>query len=89
MLELSIVLAAVLVATALLLPRVSAARRLAVRRRVVVNLEGGDAVTGVLWARRGDFLVLRDAMVHTGGRDVPADGEVIIDRERVIFVQVT
>ncbi len=61
--------------------------RTAVRRRVVVNL-GDDAISGVLWARRGRLLVLRDARIMQPGREpVPMDGEVVIDRDQVRFVQ--
>lgn len=57
-------------------------------RRVVVNLRGGDAVVGVLVARRGPLLFLRDA-AHAGGADnpVPVDGEVVVERSEVEFIQ--
>lgn len=64
------------------------ARRLLVRRRVVVNLVGDRAVTGVLWVRRGGFLVLRDAkLLEPGAQPVAMDGDVLIERDRVEFVQ--
>jgi hypothetical protein len=65
-----------------------AAGRLAVRARVLVNLHNGEAITGVLWSRRGRLLVLRDAAVMTPGqRDPrPVDGDVIVDRDQVTFV---
>ena len=62
-------------------------RRLAVRRRVVVSTLGGDAFSGILWARRGPYLVLRDVTVHSGGNTVAADGDVILDRAVIAFVQ--
>lgn len=66
-------------------------RRLAVRRRVVVNIDTGAgdtaAVSGILWERSGRHLIIRDAVVHTGGQSVPADGDVIIDRDHVLYVQ--
>jgi hypothetical protein len=65
------------------------ARRLMVRRRVVVNLVGDQAVTGVLWRRVGGFLVLRDArLIEAGADPVSMDGDVLIERDRVLFVQV-
>lgn len=61
--------------------------RTAVRRRVVVNL-GDEAISGVLWARRGRLLVLRDAQIMQPGHEpVSMDGEVVIDRAQVRFVQ--
>lgn len=63
-------------------------RRTAVRKRVVVNL-ADSAFSGVLWAKRGPLLVLRDAkLMHPGSPAVPVDGEVVIERSRVQFVQV-
>ncbi|MFC5992940.1 hypothetical protein ACFQE5_01795 [Pseudonocardia hispaniensis] len=62
--------------------------RTAVRRRVLVNLIGGQAIDGVLWARRGRMLILRDAkLLEQGVEPVPMDGEVIIDRQQIDFVQ--
>lgn len=65
-----------------------APRRLAVRRRVMVNLVDGKAVSGVLW-QQGRVLVLKDATLHERGADpVSVDGEVLVERHRVDFVQV-
>ncbi|QIJ66412.1 hypothetical protein G7Z13_04710 [Streptomyces sp. JB150] len=63
-------------------------RRTAVRRRVVVNLSD-KAFAGVLWAKRGPLLVLRDVtLMQHGAADTPMDGEVIVERARVEFIQV-
>jgi hypothetical protein len=63
-------------------------RRTAVRRRVVVNL-ADKAFSGVLWARRGPLLVLRDVQLLEVARPPqPIDGEIVIERARVEFVQV-
>lgn len=63
-------------------------RRTAVRRRVVVNL-ADKAFEGVLWAKRGPLLVLRDVtLMQPGAADTPVDGEVVVERARVEFVQV-
>jgi hypothetical protein len=63
-------------------------RRLMVRRRVVVNLMGDRAITGVLWTRRGGYLVLKNAsLLEPGAEPTQMDGDVLIDRERVLFVQ--
>lgn len=63
-------------------------RRTAVRKRVVVNLPG-KAFSGVLWAKRGPLLVLRDVSLLEPGRDTQGvDGEVVIERAQVEFIQV-
>ncbi|MFF9043339.1 hypothetical protein [Streptomyces parvulus] len=63
-------------------------RRTAVRKRVIVNLPD-KAFRGVLWAKRGPLLVLRDAELLEAGREPQAvDGEIVIERARVEFMQV-
>lgn len=64
--------------------------RLAMSRRVMVNLTTGSAIDGVLWDERGQFIVLRDANLHVreSADPTPLDGEVILDRARIEFVQV-
>jgi hypothetical protein len=61
-----------------------------VRHRVLVNLTDGKAIRGVLWAKRGPLLVLRDAELHEPGCEaVPLDGDVLVERPRVLFIQAT
>ncbi|MGW1998550.1 hypothetical protein [Embleya sp. NPDC001921] len=63
-------------------------RRTALRKRVVVNL-ADKAFRAVLWAKRGPLLVLRDVELLEAGRDPQAiDGEVVVERARVEFIQV-
>jgi hypothetical protein len=63
-------------------------RRTAVRKRVVVNL-ADKAFSGILWAKRGPLLVLRDVELLEAGRASQAvDGEVVIERAKVEFMQV-
>lgn len=65
-----------------------AARRLTVRQRVLVQLRSGKAFTGVLWARRGRSLVVKSAeLLEPGSAPVVMDGDVILDRDQVEFVQ--
>ena len=67
----------------------AAERRTAVRRTVVVSLVDGRAIRGVLWARRGPLLVLRGAqLLEPSAQPVDMDGEIVIERARVDFVQV-
>lgn len=62
--------------------------KLAMNRRIVVNLSSGSAIDGVLWDDRGPLVVLRDANLHSDGGSAPLDGDVIIERDRIAFVQV-
>lgn len=64
-------------------------KRLAIHRRVIVNLTTGTAFAGILWDQRGDVVVLRGAALLEAGREpVPVDGDVLIERARVDYVQV-
>jgi hypothetical protein len=63
-------------------------RRTYLHRRVVLNLTTGRSFTGVLWAKRGPLLVLRDAAMRDSGQSFPLDGEIVVERHRVEFVQV-
>ena len=63
-------------------------QKLAINRRVVVNLTNGDAIGGVLLKDRGPLIVLGDAQLHTSGGTAPMDGEVLIERDRIAFTQV-
>lgn len=64
-------------------------RRVAARRTVLVNLRSGNALRGVLWATPAPLLVLRGTSLLEPGRDpVGLDGEVIVERTNVDFVQV-
>jgi hypothetical protein len=80
-------------ATAILIYELHGMPRL--RRRCIVNLRPAfqgdepDALEGVLWTRRGRWLVLKDARLLREGRaPLPADGEVLVDRSQVNFLQV-
>lgn len=64
-------------------------RRTALRRRVLVNLAGDKAMRGILWQRRGRLVVLRDVtLIEPGAQPVDLDGEVVLDRGRIEWVQV-
>ncbi|WP_054812096.1 hypothetical protein [Nocardia arizonensis] len=62
-------------------------RRYVVHRRVVVNLRSGTAVAGVITETRGPLLIVRDATVHDGDQAAPADGEIVIDRAAIDYIQ--
>ena len=64
-------------------------RRWPICKRVLVNLEDGRAFTGILFSRRGPLLTLRDAqLIEPGSEPLAVDGEVIVERSRVSFIQV-
>lgn len=83
----SLVVVAVAVLVGLFVGPWWAWRRL-VRRRVMVVHQSGRSFEGVLWARRGPLLVLRNAQVSEAGVMVEADGEVVIERAHVAWMQV-
>lgn len=88
-LDVLVILAAVLVAAAVFvgaraLPWVLTVRR----RRVVVALDSDQAIEGVLFRRVGPLLELRDVSLRQPGGLVKVDGAVVIERARVVFVQV-
>jgi hypothetical protein len=67
---------------------VGAFRRFALLRRVVVNLKDGSAIEGVFWRQAGPLIVLSKAVLHEPGMDPqPLDGETIIERAEVRFIQ--
>lgn len=55
----------------------------------MVNLKTDKAFSGVLFAKRGNLLILKGAQLLEAGRD-PArvDGEVVIERSNVDFIQI-
>ena len=58
-------------------------------RQVIVNTKTGRAFRGVRWARKGGYLVLRNAEMLKGrGEVVVMDGEVTIPAGNVDFMQV-
>jgi len=59
-----------------------------VRRRVIVNTRTNRAFRGVLWRRGWRYLVLRNSEMLKGPETVPMDGEVVIERTNVDFIQV-
>jgi hypothetical protein len=60
-------------------------------RQVIVNLKSDDAVAlqGVLWGSRGPWLTLRKvSALRISGGTTPMDGEVVVHRQNVAFLQV-
>lgn len=63
--------------------------RLVKARRVVVNLKSGQAIDGLLTRQQGPLLFISKATLHEGGDNpVPIDGEAVIERQTVDFIQI-
>ena len=58
------------------------------KRQVLVNTKTDRAFRGVLWRKAWGYLVLRNAEMLAEGKTVPMDGEVVIERANVDFIQV-
>lgn len=58
-------------------------------RSVILNTTTDKTFRGVLWDRRGEYLVLRQAeMLVKGAKPASMDGELVIPRTNVDFLQV-
>ena len=58
-------------------------------REVIVNCKTASVFRGVLWKRRRGYLILRQAtLLRPGGERVAVDGEVMVERANVDFLQV-
>ena len=58
-------------------------------KQIIINTKTDRAFRGLLWEKRRRILVLRSVeMVKPGGDVVKVDGEVVIERENVDFIQV-
>lgn len=58
-------------------------------RQIIVNTKTDRAFRGLLWEKRRRILVLRSVeIVKPGGDVVKVDGEVVIERDNVDFIQV-
>lgn len=66
-------------------------RRYPALRTSIINLRSGTVFRGVVWRRRGPWLVLRSAELLSD-RDNPVnkkvDGEVLVQMSDIDFVQV-
>jgi hypothetical protein len=63
--------------------------RLPVHRIVIVNLKHDpSALRGVLWSVWGGWLTLKNAELLTSGAPTRIDGEVLVHRDHIAFLQV-
>lgn len=60
-----------------------------VKRRVLVQTNFDVTFAGVVLTRRGQLIVLGDVTVNAAGQSQRADGVVIIERARVLWMQAT
>lgn len=60
------------------------------KRQAAVHLTDGTSLAGVLWEVCPDVLVLRNARVLSASehQNPPADGDVVVPRERVAWLQI-
>lgn len=63
--------------------------RYPVLKAVIVHTTTDRSFRGLLWERRGGFLVLRNAELLAGDGSTPLDGDTLIPDDVVDFVQVT
>ena len=63
-------------------------KRVLVLRRVIVNLVDGTSIDGVLYRDPGNLIVLRNATYHEpGATPAPLDGDTVIERTKILFIQ--
>lgn len=64
-------------------------KRVVLHHRILVSKLNGTAIDGVLWDEAGPLIVLKGARLLEPGADpVEIDGEVIVERSAIDFVQV-
>ena len=62
--------------------------RTLLRRRVIVNLTNGTAIHGVLYRQSGPLLILKNAQyLEKGVEPTTLDGDTVVERTNVIFIQ--
>lgn len=63
-------------------------RRQLTRRRIIVNLVDGTSLDGILFRQDGPLLVLKNATyLAPDSPPAPLDGDVVVERDRVLFIQ--
>lgn len=63
-------------------------RRVIQRRRVIVNLTDGSSIDGIFYRQDGPLLVIKNAQyLEPRQEPVDLDGDTVIERDRVLFIQ--
>lgn len=57
------------------------------RHRCVVSTTDGQSFEGILWEADREVLVLVNAELRVGQVSQPVDGELVIERARIVFLQ--
>lgn len=58
-------------------------------RRVMINLKSGQAIDGLLVRHDGPLLFIAEASLHEGGGSpVPLDGQALVERQNIDFIQI-
>lgn len=58
------------------------------KQTVICNTKTGKTFRGILWRKSGPLLVLRNAEMLDGAAVLPMDGELIVQRDNLDFLQV-
>lgn len=53
-----------------------------------MNLKTGGTLAGILWEVRGELLTLKDASYIQGTSTVTVDGEAVVERSNIDWLQV-
>ena len=57
-------------------------------RKAIVNLKSGTTLRGVIWRRRGGYLILRNAeLLRARDTALALDGETLVYEREVDFIQ--
>ena len=60
-----------------------------VKRQIIVNTRSDKTFRGILWSKRFGYLVLKNAeLLKAGGETVALDGELVIFKDNVDFLQI-
>lgn len=63
-------------------------RRVLYLRRVIVNLVDGSSIEGVMYRDARPLIVLKNAVyLEPGAQPAPLDGDTVIERDKVLFIQ--
>ena len=57
------------------------------RHELIVNTRDGQAFRGIYWGAPGQVLRLRQARMLEPDGPVPMDGEVVIFKSQILFIQ--
>lgn len=59
------------------------------KRKVIVNTKTGKAFRGILWKLSFRLVILRNSeLLKPKGETIPIDGELVVLRDEVEFIQV-